>query len=136
MAWVTAAEVEQITGGVVTEPDVARAESVVNIYSGRTSDTFDTISTRDREHLKHASAWQAWYLSSQVDIGGRSSVASVTQDEARVDFNYEWQAVLHPLAARALKNLSWKRTRVVGRRTRVYRDFILESSDPYNQWRI
>lgn len=135
MAWATVSEVADITGQQVSVSELARADAVVTLYSGRTADDQDNIRKPDLYWLKHATAWQSVWQEAQVSFETRSSVGSVDQDDVRVSFDHEWQAVLSPLAARALRNLSWKRSRRITRgRTAGYRDFVLESSDPYLRW--
>lgn len=135
MAWATEAEVADVTGVTVSATELAQAEAVVNLYSGRTPDLLaDRIGERDLYWLKQAVAWQAVWQQSQVGFDSRSSVGSVSQDGVSVSFRTEWQQVLAPLAARSLKNLSWKRSRTTSRRGRVYTNFLLESSDPYAEW--
>ncbi|MFB9383263.1 hypothetical protein ACFFTK_08940 [Pseudonocardia petroleophila] len=119
----------------MTSLQLAQASGVVTLYCGRTADSAERMSRRDLYWLKQATAWQATWQAGQVSFEERSSVASLDQDGIKATFSREWQMVLAPLAARALKNLSWKRTRVVNQRPRrAYRNFLLESSDPYDEW--
>lgn len=135
MTWATTDEVFEITGVTVDRPQLEQAESVVSLFSGRTPETLDRIAPRDQYWLKQAVVWQAAWQASQVAFAQRSAAESVSQDGVTVNYGTEWQLILQPLAARALKNLSWKRGRTSGgRRTVRPTDFTLESSDPYHVW--
>lgn len=135
MAWATAADVLSITGSSVSSGDLARAESVVDLYAGVPAEATSRISTADEHWLQQAVAWQAVWMEAQISPEHRSGAAAINQEGTSVSYGADWQQVLAPLAARAVKNLSWKRTRTTGRRARVYNNFLLESSDQFGFFR-
>lgn len=110
MAWATEAEVEEITGVVVTAAQLGQAQSMIELRVGRTE--ADPLKTRALHWLKLAVAYQAAWLPSQADVMGRSDVSKVIQDGAHVDFRPDG-VTLAPLARRALRRLGWKGTRSV-----------------------
>lgn len=137
-AWVTEAEAEAITGVNVTATDVANAQGVIEVYAGRTYD--DTFLDRDLRWLKRAVAWQAAWQPQQAGYEARNNATNVEYDTVRVARDTEHSVTLAPLAARALKNLSWKSgaRRARASRTGVYgspwTNFTLESSDQFSGW--
>lgn len=137
--WATLANVLATTGKTVTEPDLLQAEAVITIYANRTPAASAGMSTRDLFWLQQASCWQTAWQTQQPGYDQVSSLKTLTQDGMQVEYEHEWQISLAPLAARALKNLSWKATRSVrflparvptGREV----DFTLEESDDYTGW--
>ena len=126
MTWATVAETALITGmtasGSASTADVAMAHQVIEIYANVTESASAAIGARDLEWLRKATAWQAVWQKQQPGYAtDRSVVASIMADGVREDFagfsvggtGGEWKVMLAPLAARALKNLSWKGSRTL-----------------------
>lgn len=115
MAWATLQQVEDVTGVEVTAPQLAAAQSVIEIYANRTSDTDHdaTLSARDVNALKQAVSWQAVWQAQQAGYETRSAFRQFDQDGLRVAADAQSDIMLAPLAARALRNLSWKGSRTV-----------------------
>lgn len=135
--WCSLADVAAITGTSVTEAQLNAASSVISIYVNRSPAASATLTVRDLYWLAQACAWQARWQSQQPGYDQKSSVDSVNQDNTQVAYGKEWQISLAPLAARALKNLSWKGSRSV----RIHRhllpstlDFTNEESDAFSCW--
>ena len=140
MAWATSEDVGEVTGHSVTAQQLAMAESTVTIYANRTPTASAVIGARDLYWLRQATCWQAAWLGQQVNVEGRTVVGSLTQDGMAVSYGAEWQTTLAPLAARALKNLSWKASRtmeVASTMTGVGNmpAFNYEDSDDWTSWR-
>lgn len=138
MGWATAEQVQEITGTEVTPELVAQAAGIITIYAGRTPDMLDQLRARDAYWLRAATAWQAVFLASNVAVEGRNMGTRVETEGLSLDRSAEYQVVLAPLAARSLRNLSWKGNRsivsrpyAVGGRVPA---FELESSDAYGAW--
>ena len=141
MAWATVGDVQVITGTEVTVDQLAVAQSVIEVYANRSPDT-PNLSPRDLRTLQLATSWQAAWYSQQVGFEQRSAFGSMQQDGMGVvNFGQpEWYHTLAPMAARALKNLSWKASRsqrvpnarVLPGQGAV--DFALESSDASTGW--
>lgn len=139
MAWATLQDVGDVTGHSVTTQELAMAEAAVTIYANRTPSASASIGARDLYWLQQATCWQACWLAEQVLVEGRSVVGSLTQDGMAVNYGAEWQVTLAPLAARSLKNLSWKAARSIDvpstlQGVGVMRDFTLEASDDDTPW--
>jgi hypothetical protein len=140
MPWgVSVADVLATTGSTVTTAQVAAADSVVSIYVNRTSTASASMSARDLGWIRTAIAWQAPWQADKADMATRSQFDSVSQDGLSVTSTAQWAKVLAPLAARALKNLSWKSSRTirtpnVSVPTGMGVDFLLESSDERSTW--
>jgi hypothetical protein len=139
--WATTQEVEDVTGVEVTATQLAQAGAVVDIYANRTTAASAGLRNRDLHWLKQATAWQAAWLSQQAAISGRNQAKTFHQDGATVERDNEWSTTLAPLAARALKNLSWKASRSqriapvaapVGASALI--DYTDEASDGYHDW--
>lgn len=111
MVWATASDVATVTGKTVTAENVAAAIGSVAVAIARTTD--DVLATRDLYWLKQAVCWQAAWLPDQPDFTGRSDVSSVSQDGVAVTYADRESVVLAPLAKRAIRNLSWMKSRSV-----------------------
>lgn len=139
MTWATAADVEEIVGREIDSPAIAQANSHITIYANRTPDAVDGISPRDLYWLKQATSWQAAWLDQQPAVDGRSAHTSLSSDGQSVTHDAEHQIVLGPLAARALRNLSWKASRSLEVRPVSSgptwpREFTNERSDDQHGW--
>lgn len=135
--WCSLGDVTAITGATVTEEQLAAASSVISVYANRSPAAAGSLLARDVYWLKQACAWQARWQAQQPGYDQKSAVTSVNQDNTQVAYGAEWQIVLAPLAARALKNLSWKGSRTVRVHTgasRGARDFTNEASDAVGRW--
>lgn len=140
MAWATVEQVEAVTGVEVTAPQLAAAQSVIEIYANRTSATDHdaTLSARDANALKQAVSWQAVWQAAQAGYETRSAFRQLDQDGLRVATDAQSDVLLSPLAARALRNLSWKGTRTVKiaatTRPAPLLDFTDEGNDGRHGW--
>jgi hypothetical protein len=139
MPWgVSTSDVLATTGTTATTEQVAAADSVISIYVNRQSSASASMSARDLGWIRTAIAWQTPWQAAQ-SLTTRSQFDSVSQDGLSVSSSAEWAKVLAPLAARSLKNLSWKgsktlRTPNVSVPTGLGVDFLLESSDARSTW--
>lgn len=113
MTWASVADVLSITGRGVEATDVAVANSAIEIYANRTESASAGLAARDLHWLKSAVAWQTVWQMDQPGYESRSVVANYSQDGLTATHNAEWNIALAPLAARALKNLSWKASRTL-----------------------
>lgn len=135
--WATLAAVADVTGVTVDATDLAMAQSVIEIYANRTYEATPGFTPRDLGWLSRAVCWQAAWLSRQFGFAFRQSGNNVGADGQSISRNEASDTNLAPMAARALRNLSWKGTRTVNIdraeiRTglaRRYSDFSNEASD-------
>lgn len=139
MAWATTDDVEDVTGSTVTSGELSRAQAVVELFVGRTP-AADDQPTRavDLHWLKQAVCWQAVWLKDQPGYNSRSSFSDMAQDGFQLSVGARHDLHLAPLAARAIKNLTWMSSRSI-EISRLAEDavpaFNLESSDNYHYWR-
>ncbi|MCX4504567.1 hypothetical protein [Streptomyces anulatus] len=132
--WCSLADVEAITGHTVTTGQLFAASSVITLYANRSPDAVNGLLNRDLYWLKQACAWQARWQAQQPGFDQKSVVTSVSQDTTQVAYGTEWAISLAPLAARALKNLSWKGTRSL----RIHSDHrvgVLDFTNEASDWR-
>lgn len=138
--WASASDVLAITGSSATSDALATADSVITVYANRTPDASGSMSTRDLYWLKQATAWQARYVQASPGYGQQSAVQQVSQDGVSITYDTEWQINLAPMAARALKNLSWKcdRTQLTPRVDvplgAGVTAFLTDAGDAYSEW--
>lgn len=135
--WCSLADVLAVTGTSVTTAQLAAASAVITVYANRNPTASENLTTRDRYWLQQACAWQARWQAQQPGYDQRSAVGSVGQDTVQVGYTAEWQVTLAPLAARAMKNLSWKGSRSVAVHSSLTMrgvDFTNEESDWYSTW--
>jgi hypothetical protein len=140
MTYATTADVLSVTGVSATSAQLAQAEAVVTIYANRTPTASASFGQRDLYWLQQATCWQAAWQSQKYGYTQRDNATSLMQDGLQVERDTEHSVTLAPLAARALKNLSWKTNRTI-RGSNIHvplgaglRDFTLESSDAFSDW--
>lgn len=138
--WCTAEDAQTITGTEVDAATLAAAVGTIEIYANRTQDVpDDAMSARDLAWLKRAVAWQAAWLTGQPGWQQRSLADRIVSDGQEVERSGEYAATLAPLAARAMRNLSWIGNRsdalLISRRRRVQElDATNEASDWSGDW--
>lgn len=109
--WATPSDVAAITGQAVSDEQLVTAQMIIDLVSNRTPDVSGSVLKRDITWLKRAVAYQASWMVSQTDIFTRSSMANVSQDGVSGTYTSKAAIYLAPLAIRALKNVSWLRSR-------------------------
>ncbi len=141
MTWgVTPSDVQNTTGATVDASAVAQADAVVTIYANRTPSASGALSARDLYWVRSAIAWQAAWMVQQPNYVGRNQYDSLSQDGLSTQSTAEWAKVLAPLAARSLKNVSWKGSRTIRTPSAALPvgvaglDFTMETSDPWSDW--
>lgn len=116
MAWATIEQTEDITGITVTQPELDRAQAIIDIVTGRSEDVgtylTDDNKTRDLYYLKLAAAYQAAWMKGQPDLFTRKDVTQLNQDGLSVTLGPSGNT-LAPLARRSVRRLSWMGTRSV-----------------------
>lgn len=113
MAWVTDVEALEITGSAVTEADILLAQPIIELYSETSPDADDDQTAKTLKTLKYATAYQAAWMKTQIDVTARMDVASLSQDGVSFTPSTDDSQLLAPLAARWLGRLPWKRSRSV-----------------------
>lgn len=125
--WASIAQVYSIAGVEVTEQELNDAQMVVEMHCGRTAAGMGTDNTRLRDTdlgwLRKAVAYQAAWQRNQPGYLERHWVKEVIQDGTNIVYASSGEASnvaflnLGPLAARAIKNLSWMKNRSIRLRT-------------------
>jgi hypothetical protein len=124
---VTTQNVLDLTGVTVTAGHVSIAGGIVEIYANRTQAASGSLRARDFSWIVRAVTYQAAWVADNVGLMSRDLTADLTQDGVRTR-SYdgttgmrEWAVTLAPLAARCIKNLSWKgrRQEPMGERVRL-----------------
>lgn len=133
--WATVADVQNITGRVVTSETLAVASSIISTFSGADVEMPTvSITAVDRRHLKRATAWQAIWIPTKPGLTtDRENAESVTSDSQAIVKGGREDWLLAPLARRELLSLSWVGTRSVllrGPRKNTSWNFLSEESDP------
>jgi hypothetical protein len=113
-AWATLGNVIDITGTAVTLAQLRQAQAVVELFVGRTPAADEQpIRPVDLHWLRQAVCWQAVWQKDQPGYTTRSSFTSMSQDSFQVNVAGRHDLHLAPLAARAVKNLTWMASRSV-----------------------
>jgi hypothetical protein len=141
MPWATVEQVTAMTGQTVDPVDVALASAMIDTIAGTSEDMpEDSISARDRGHLRKATIWQAiWIKGKPGLLTHRESHKSTSADSVMVTRESRSDVYLAPLADRELRNLSWYSTRSQyqpppPRQLPPGLDFLNERSDDTHRW--
>ncbi|MFD4596725.1 hypothetical protein ACFWPQ_01705 [Streptomyces sp. NPDC058464] len=117
-AWATLQQVTDITGVSVTGQQLAQAQAAIEVFSNRIYPDQDRMRTRDLYWLGRAVAYQAAWLAGQFGLETRLDATQIQQDQVSTTLQGDG-LVLAPMAARALKRVSWMRSRTVHIRSAV-----------------
>lgn len=114
MPWATTDDVSTVTGTTVTDEQLAQAQSVVELFVGRTESEASTLrmTTAALGWLRKAVAYQAAWMKGRPDLFEQVAVKRTSQEGQSVEFTADGQ-ILAPFAKRALKRLGWKGTRSI-----------------------
>lgn len=126
-SWASLGDVTAITGVSVSALEIAQAQSIIDLVTNRTPAASASMRLRDIEWLKRAVCYQAVWIDAQPDLFTRSSMLEVAQDAVTGKYASKASIYLAPLAERALKNVSWLRSRSL----RVRTPFIDGDTDIY-----
>jgi hypothetical protein len=139
MSWATPEQALAFTGLEVTQAELDPASAMIDLYAGVSEDQpAPSILDRDRRWLAMACAYQAvWMRSKPGLLEYRESHQDTSADGVRTSRRSDSDIMLAPLAARALRNLSW-----IGPRDVSYHDVyarqrkgsLNEADDPYDAW--
>ena len=111
-AWVSAQQVIDTTGVTVTEAQLAQAQAAIEVFCNRIYADTPRIRPRDVYWLGRAVAFQAAWLVGQYDLNTRLESSQVQQDGVVASLG-EHAMVLAPMAGRALRRISWMRSRTI-----------------------
>lgn len=135
--WATADQVLTLTAESVGPDDLERAQAVIDLHAGRTVHSAEEIGDKDLHYLKLALAYQAAWMKHQPDMYQRMDLTEVPSDAGAAAGITETGMTLGPLARKAIKQLSWKRSRSLSFSPAAVprRGFENELSDAFHSWR-
>lgn len=128
-SWAQAADVLTYTGVTVTDAEVMRAQAIIDMFTARTYDALPRIGTRDLHWLTLATAYQAAWMLSQPDLYSRLDFATIAAGSRPVELKEDTLRIA-PLAAKALKRVSWLKSRSLHVRSPFTDGLTPISSDP------
>jgi hypothetical protein len=128
-SWAQADDVLTYTGETVTDAQVMRAQAIIDMFTARTYDALPRIGTRDLYWLKLATAYQAAWMLAQPDLYSRLDFATISAGSRPVELKEDTLRIA-PLAAKALKRVSWLRSRSLHVRSPFTDGLTPISSDP------
>ena len=112
--WATVADVEDLTGVTVTTEQLAMAQAIIEIHVSRTADVpADAITVRDTQWLRRAVAYEAAWIPANPDLFTRIEHVTLLQDGVEVRDLPADALTLAPLAKRAIRQLSWMKSRSI-----------------------
>jgi hypothetical protein len=117
-AWAGAQDVINATGVTVTDQQLAQAQAAIEVFSNRIYADTDRMRTRDLHWLGQAVAYQAAWIAGQFGLETRLDATQIQQDQVSSTLTGDG-LVLAPMAARALRKVSWMRSRTVHIRSAV-----------------
>jgi hypothetical protein len=113
VTWCTIGDVPLITTVTVDNPTLLAAGYNIDVACARPFATDSThIGSRDLYWLKVATAYQAAWLSTQVDAFNRIDALDISQGRSRTQLR-DTAMFLAPHARKALKRVSWLKSRSV-----------------------
>jgi hypothetical protein len=138
-AWATAQQVDDTTGVSVTDAQLAQAQAAIEVFSNRIYPDAERMRTRDLYWLGRAVAYQAAWLVGQFGLDSRLDATQIQQDQVSTTLAGDG-LVLAPMAARALRKVSWMRSRTVHIRSAIegsgpiVGDALSYGSDDHMEW--
>ncbi len=111
------ADVKLVTGQPCDDASLAIAWSILEVVSGRplyelTVPDTDVLTARDRYWLRAAICWQAIWIAANPDFFSTYDIANMNQSGQSATLNTD-ALVVAPMARRALRNITWIRSRSV-----------------------
>jgi len=125
--WASLSDVASITNKDVAEEDLLSAQFIIEMVVNRTPNA-TKIGQRDLIWLKRAVAYQTAWMKENPDIFSRHKVLGIQQDGVNTMFASKDAVYLGPLAIRAIKNVSWMRSKSL----RMITPFIDRQADAIN----
>lgn len=117
-AWASVQNATDATGATVTAAQLAQAQAAIEVFTNRIYADTDRIRTRDLHWLGQAVAYQAAWIAGQFGLETRLDATQIQQDQVSTTLQGDG-LVLAPMAARALRRVSWMRSRTVHIRSAV-----------------
>lgn len=118
MAWASIEETLRYTGITVTEEELEQAQIMIELFTEVTEDSSPNIGPKNSRYLKMAVAYQAAWITQHPDLFTHVDVGNMIQDGLQFNPANANAFLLAPMASRAIRRLSWKRTRTLRVRPR------------------
>lgn len=113
--WCTVEQVENLTAVTVSDAQLLRAQGVIETFVDvDPAEPGDHLSTRDRNRLVSATAYQAGWMFEQIQLETRTDVENLNQDGQSWKYAHPDAVVLAPLAKRNIDRLSWNTSGTYG----------------------
>ena len=107
----TADDVLEVTGYSVDDTDIRKAQAVIEVFAGKVESLITNV--EDLAWMRYAVAWQTAYMASDENsIFEQANIQSLAQNDTKIDFGNK-DYVIAPLAQKAVRRLSWNRSRSV-----------------------
>lgn len=137
-AWASVQTVADTTGAMVTDAQLAQAQDDIEIATGRIFADTPRLRQRDLYWLGRAVARQAAWAAGQFGLETRLDATQIQQDQVSTLLAGDG-LVLAPMASRALKRVSWMRSRTVHVRAPIEGfglggNFLAEGNDDLEHW--
>jgi hypothetical protein len=106
-------DVQNLTGYTVTLDTIRQAQGIIESYVGRAE--IEVLDVNDIETMRRAVAYQSAYMKDHYDrVFEQVGVKQIAQSDGMITVDYEkGSPFIAPLAAFALRNLSWRGVRSV-----------------------
>lgn len=107
--WATIADVDTYTGVTVDAGQVTRAQAIIELFAGTTTDATDAglVASRNLRLLTMAVSYQAAWMTEHPDVFTNLDTTSFSQDGVSGTQANANAHLLAPLAKRSLDRLTW-----------------------------
>lgn len=113
MSWSTTAEAQSITGESHTQAELDLAQNVIELYVLVAEDALAELKPTDVRMLKKAEAYQSSWMKARVGFMIQKDTDEVVQDGLTYVKGDKDMHILSPLAKKAIKRISWMRSRTL-----------------------
>lgn len=110
-AWATIPETLAYTRINVEQEDLDSAQMMIELFADVVYGQTANINTKNMRLLKMAVAYQAAWMTQHPDLFTHTDIQSINQDGIFYVHQHENSYLLAPMARRAIKRLSWNRTK-------------------------
>ncbi len=109
----TVEDVEKLTGYVVTNNTIFRAQALMETYAGKIEEEVQNVN--DRALMARAVAYQSAYMHANYDrVFEQIALTSVSQADGGLTIDRErWAPYMAPLAIMSMRMLSWRTSRSI-----------------------
>lgn len=115
VVWCVPQDVQNLTGEIATESEIAQAQAIVDTFASVNSAKIQigVLFDKDLDRLRKATAYQTVFMQQNPGLFGRQNVKGVSQDGVSAQYEHEEAVILAPLARFNIMRLRWKRGRAL-----------------------